>query len=160
MSRYYGISVIKELIPHRFPILLVDRVLDVVPGERISTVKAVTCNEPWYRDIADGTPDDGYAYPAELLIESWCQSAALLAAWGQDPAELAGHVALFGGMSGIEVQGRVLPGDVVRHEVRISRALAGTWIFEGSSTVQGESFLKVTNVMTALRPASALSPTD
>ncbi|MET7600624.1 3-hydroxyacyl-ACP dehydratase FabZ family protein [Streptomyces sp. NPDC004082] len=153
----HGVAVLKRLIPHRYPALLVDRVLAVEPGRRVVTRKAVTCNEPWYRDLPDETADSGYGYPAALLIESWCQSAALLAAWDRAPEELAGQVALFGGMSGIEVVGEVLPGDVLRHEVTISRALAGTWIFEGAtSTADGRPVLTVDSVMTALRPSEVL----
>ncbi|MBB5940158.1 3-hydroxyacyl-ACP dehydratase FabZ family protein [Streptomyces zagrosensis] len=157
-ARPVGPRHLKSLIPHRFPILLVDRVDEVVPGERISTVKAVTVNEPWYRELPDDTDDAGYAYPLALLIESWCQSAALLSAWDQSPEEAAGQVALFGGMSGIEVLGQALPGDVLRHEVRISRAFEGTWIFEGATTVDGVEILRIDSVMTALRPSSALAP--
>ncbi|MFE6776509.1 3-hydroxyacyl-ACP dehydratase FabZ family protein [Streptomyces sp. NPDC057702] len=150
---------LKDLIPHRFPILLVDRVDEVTPGERIVTRKAVSVNEPWYRELPDDTADAGYAYPVALLIESWCQSAALLAAWDQDPDASDGQVALFGGMSGIEIVGRALPGDVLRHEVRISRAFAGTWFFEGgTSTLDGTEVLRVDSVMTAMRPSSVLAP--
>ncbi|WP_308118263.1 3-hydroxyacyl-ACP dehydratase FabZ family protein [Streptomyces buecherae] len=150
---------LKTLIPHRFPILLVDRVDEVTPGERIVTRKAVSVNEPWYQELPDATPDAGYGYPVALLIESWCQSAALLAAWDQDPEATDGQVALFGGMSGIEVVGRALPGDVLRHEVRISRAFAGTWFFEGATTTDdGREVLCVESVMTAMRPSSVLAP--
>ncbi|MEU1042663.1 hypothetical protein [Streptomyces sp. NPDC005907] len=153
----HGVAALKQLIPHRFPALLVDRVLAVEPGRSVVTRKAVTCNEPWYRDLPDDTAESGYRYPAALLIESWCQSAALLAAWDRSPEELAGQVALFGGMSGIEVLGEVLPGDVLRHEVRISRELAGTWIFEGATgTADGRPVLAVGSVMTALRPSAVL----
>lgn len=150
---------VKDLIPHRFPILLVDRVDEVQPGERIVTRKAVSVNEPWYQSLPDDTPDAGYAYPVPLLIESWCQSAALLTAWDQDPAAAEGQVALFGGMSGIEVVGQVLPGDVLLHEVRINRAFAGTWFFDGATTTAcGREVLRVDSVMTAMRPSSVLAP--
>jgi 3-hydroxyacyl-[acyl-carrier-protein] dehydratase len=154
-----GVGVIKTFIPHRFPILLVDRVLEVVPRERITTLKAVTCNEPWFAELPDGTPDDGYAYPIALLVESWCQTAALLSAWPSldgDATETADQVALFGGMSGIEILRPVLPGDVIRHEVRITKELGDTWIFEGNSTVDGSPVMVVDSLMTALRPSSVL----
>lgn len=153
----HGPAALKKLIPHRYPALLVDRVHAVEPGRAIVTTKAVTCNEPWYQDLEDGAGDAGYAYPTALLIESWCQSAALLAAWDRPQDELAGQVALFGGMSGIGLGPEVRPGDVLRHEVRISRALEGTWIFEGRTTVDGTPVLAVDSVMTALRPGTALT---
>ncbi|GGO79952.1 3-hydroxyacyl-ACP dehydratase FabZ family protein [Wenjunlia tyrosinilytica] len=154
-----GVASLKALIPHRFPMLLVDRVLEVEPGDRIVCLKAVTCNEPWYQQLPDDTPDSGYAYPTALLVESWCQSAALLAAWDQPREVVADQVALFGGISGIQVHGPVLPGDLLRHEVRISRALEGTWFFEGTTTTaDGRQVLVVESVMTALRPSSVLMP--
>ncbi|MFF2651046.1 3-hydroxyacyl-ACP dehydratase FabZ family protein [Streptomyces sp. NPDC058045] len=154
-----GVATLKTLIPHRFPMLLVDRVLEVEPGDRIVCVKAVTCNEPWYSELPDTTPDDGYAYPTALLVESWCQSAALLAAWDQPRDVVADQVALFGGISGLKVCGPVLPGELLRHEVRISRALEGTWFFEGvTTTPDGREVLVVDSVMTALRPAEVLKP--
>jgi len=153
----HGPAALKKLIPHRYPALLVDRVHAVEPGRSIVTTKAVTCNEPWYQDVPDSAGDAGYAYPTALLIESWCQSAALLAAWDRPQDELAGQVALFGGMSGIGLGPEVRPGDLLRHEVRISRALEGTWIFEGRTTVDGTAVLAVDSVMTALRPSGALT---
>ncbi|MEU3465606.1 beta-hydroxyacyl-ACP dehydratase [Streptomyces sp. NPDC006733] len=154
-----GVGTLKALIPHRFPVLLVDRVLEVAPGDRIVSLKAVTCNEPWYQELPDDTEDAGYAYPTALVIESWCQSAALLAAWDQPRDVAEAQVALFGGISGIQVHGAVLPGEVLRHEVRITRALEGTWFFEGTSrTADGRGIITVESVMTALRPSSVLDP--
>ncbi|WP_174514872.1 3-hydroxyacyl-ACP dehydratase FabZ family protein [Streptacidiphilus anmyonensis] len=153
-----SVEMIRVLIPHRYPMLLVDRVLTVSPGAAITTLKAVTCNEPWYRDLPDDAPDADHGYPVALVVESWCQSAALLAAWGRTGGELTDQVALFGGMSDVAVRGTAMPGDVLRHEVRISRALEGAWFFEGRTTVDGVPVLEVGQVMTALRPASVLRP--
>ena len=152
-----GPAGIKARLPHRFPILLVDRVLDVQPGERIVTVKVVSLNDPWYRDLPDGTSDAGHAYPTALLVEGWCQAAALLSGWELSAEDTAGKVALFGSMTDIEVTGTVLPGDVVRNEVVLSRSLGDTWIFTGTATVDGSPRLSVGSVMTALRPAAVLT---
>ena len=148
---------IRTRLPHRYPILLVDRVVEVVPGERISTLKAVTVNEPWYRDVPENTDDAAFAYPTALLIESWCQSAALLAGWDLSAADTEGRVALFGGMTDLVVTGSVWPGDVVRNEVQLTRSLGDTWIFGGSATVDGAPRLTVGTVLTALRPAAVLA---
>jgi 3-hydroxyacyl-[acyl-carrier-protein] dehydratase len=152
-----GLRDIRARLPHRYPILLVDRVVEVVPGERISTLKAVTVNEPWYRELPEDTADAGFAYPTALLIESWCQSAALLAGWDLSAADTAGRVALFGGMTDLAVTGSVWPGDVVRHEVVLTRSLGDTWLFAGSATVDGAPRLTVGSVLTALRPAAVLA---
>lgn len=147
---------IKSLIPHRFPMLLIDRVVDVEPGLSLVAEKAVTCNEPWYEHVADSAGEGDYAYPTALLLESWCQAAALLAAWNQPKEALASSVALFGALSGVQVLRPALPGDLVRHQIRIRRALEGTWIFDGESSVSDTPILVVGSVMTALRPSSVL----
>jgi len=152
-----GLAAVKATIPHRHPIQLVDRVLEIVPDQRIVTVKAVSGNEPCYVSVPDGATEADHAYPAALLIESWCQSAALLSAWSRPADELADSVALFGGMSEVEVLAPVWPGDVVRHEVRVTRVVGETWIFEGAATVGDVPVLAVARVMTTLRPAWVLS---
>ncbi|SOD62590.1 3-hydroxyacyl-[acyl-carrier-protein] dehydratase [Streptomyces zhaozhouensis] len=152
---------IRARLPHRFPMLLVDRVTEVVPGERLVARKAVTCNEPWYAALGPEHPESAFAYPQTLLVESWCQSAGVLATWeSPNPDVLTGQVMLFGGMSGVVFHGPVLPGDVVEHEVLLSRSLGDTLIFEGVSTVAGEPVLTVERVVMALRPAEALRPAD
>ncbi|TNM32365.1 beta-hydroxyacyl-ACP dehydratase [Streptomyces sedi] len=139
--------------------LLVDRVTEVVPGERLVARKAVTCNEPWYAELGPDHPESAFAYPQTLLVESWCQSAGVLATWdAPNPDVLTGQVMLFGGMSGVVFHAPVLPGDVVVHEVLLSRSLGDTLIFEGVSTVEGEPVLTVERVVMALRPAEALRP--
>lgn len=154
-----GPGAIRARLPHRYPLLLVDRVVEVVPGVRITTLKAVTVDEPWYRDLPEDTADADHAYPTALLVESWCQAAALLSGWELSASDTAGRVALFGGMTDLEVTGTVMPGDVVRNEVVLTRSLGDTWIFTGSATVDGEPRLTVGTAMTALRPASVLTAT-
>ncbi|MEU3373721.1 MULTISPECIES: 3-hydroxyacyl-ACP dehydratase FabZ family protein [unclassified Streptomyces] len=156
MSATFGPGTAKTLIPHRYPILLVDRVLEVTAGRGISTVKAVTCNEPWYQDIPQDAEDGAYAYPTALLIESWCQSAALLAAHTDRGGVGQGDVVLFGGMSKVTVHGQAYPGDVVRHEVRLVQQAAGATFFEGTASVGGEPVLTVGQAVTLVKPATTL----
>ncbi|MER6300592.1 beta-hydroxyacyl-ACP dehydratase [Kitasatospora sp. NPDC001539] len=148
---------IRRALPHRFPMLLVDRVLDVVPGERITAVKAVTCNEPWYRDLPEGAEDFGY--PQVLLMESWCQAAGLLATWEDpNPDVLTGKVMLFGAVTGLRYHGPVLPGDVLEHRATITRTLGDTLIIAGESRVDGAPVLTVDSAVLAFRPAGELRP--
>ena len=151
-----GLDEIAAVLPHRHPMLLVDRVLELVAGESVTAVKAVTATEPWFRGT-DPTDPAATEYPPVLLVESWCQAASLLAAWPRRGwAELAGLVALFGGMSELRFGPPVRPGDVVVHSARIVRDLGDTWIFEGGSQVGDCVVLEVGNAMTALRPAGVL----
>jgi len=181
-----GFAEIKRVLPHRYPMLLVDRVVEIEPGIRLTARKAVSGNEPWYRDLADDTPATGYAYPPTLLVESWCQAAGLLAAseptWdlagdptneppggltGEPPRNPAsgldrqdvptGRVLLIGAITGIRFTGDVFPGDLVEHRVRLVRSVGDTAIFEGESLVDGRTVVEVERVVVALRPAAELA---
>nr|BCN28647.1 3-hydroxyacyl-ACP dehydratase [Streptomyces sp. SANK 60404] len=146
---------LKETLPHRYPMLLVDRVTEIDPGVSLTAVKAVTCNEPWYADVAD---DADHAYPVSLLVESWCQSAGVLATWERiSPEERAGLVMLFGSISGIEVHGKALPGSLIEHRVRHVRSVGTTLIFEGESLIDGEPLLTVGSIVITMRPAGELA---
>ncbi|WP_231591021.1 3-hydroxyacyl-ACP dehydratase FabZ family protein [Saccharothrix sp. ST-888] len=152
------ISGIKRILPHRYPMLLVDRVDELVPGERLTARKAVTANEPWYRELSAGATDEQHAYPPVLLVESWCQAAGVLAAWDTpNPDVLAGQVMLFGSISEVVFHRPVLPGDVLEHRIRLVRALSDTVIFEGEALVDGEPVLEVGRVVMAMRPATELT---
>lgn len=154
-----GQAEIRGRLPHRFPMLLVDRVVDLVPGQRITALKAVTCNEPWYAGLDQDTPDAGFAYPKTLLVESWCQAAGLLATWDKpNPDVLDGQVMLFGGMSQVAFHRPVFPGEVMEHHVEISRVVGDTVIAEGESLAGGQTVLTVGRVTMAFRPANVLRP--
>lgn len=134
---------VKTVLPHRYPILLVDRVRSVEPG-RVIALKAVTGNEPWYAELAD---DADPAYPAALLVESWCQAAGVLAADSVDP----GLVMLLGGLTGVRFGRPVLPGDVVEHHVVLERELAGSVVVSGHALAGGDSVLTVERAVMAHR---------
>jgi len=141
----------RDLLPHRYPMLLVDRVVEVVAGERLTAVKAVTYNEPWYAEGADPR------YPSALLVESWGQAAGILAVCGRPADDAAcAQVMLAGAMTGIEFHRPVYPGDLVRHEVRVYRALSDTMIFEGESWVGEDIAMTLSRMVMAFRPADSL----
>ncbi|HET6212418.1 MAG TPA: beta-hydroxyacyl-ACP dehydratase [Micromonosporaceae bacterium] len=148
---------IKELIPHRYPMLLVDRVVEVVPGESLVAVKAVTANEPWFDapwysgavvDVAD------HAYPPVLLLESWCQAAGVLVSLDSpNPDVQTGRVTLFGGLRDVRFLGRARPGELLWHRVRLVRAVSDGAVVEGESVAGSGTVLQVGRVVVALRPA-------
>ncbi|WP_216206393.1 3-hydroxyacyl-ACP dehydratase FabZ family protein [Amycolatopsis aidingensis] len=151
-----GLAAIKELIPHRYPLLLLDDVLDLAPGRHIVAVKAVTCNEPCFRALPDDTPDEGYGYPSALVVESWCQAALVLAMRERPRAHAAGEVAVLGAATNIDLHSTVRPGEVLRHEVRIGKSLGDSWVFEGQATASGRIVLTVESVLAAVRPSEVL----
>jgi 3-hydroxyacyl-[acyl-carrier-protein] dehydratase len=147
-----GPAAIKKIIPHRHPLLLVDRVVEVEPGRRLLAVKAVTAAEPGYAWI-------GAAYPVGLLLESWAQAAVLLACWERpNPDVLSGNVALLAGVRDAQVLGPVHPGEAVEHEVQVLRDLGDTVILTGTSRVDGRPVLAVDRFTVALRAAGVLGP--
>lgn len=148
---------VRELLPHRYPILLVDQVLELSPGESIVATKAVSANEPWYARLGpDLTPGD-LAYPSMLLIESWAQAAGILANTSPDRTAGKSEVMLFGSASGVSFGAPVMPGDVLRHRVRLVRVLDGTVFVEGDSQVGDRTVLTVEQGVMAFR-ASGLMP--
>lgn len=146
-----GIEGIKRIIPHRHPILLVDRVDEVDPGRWLVARKAVTAAEHCYRDATEE------AYPLSLLLESWAQAAVLLACWDQpNPDVVAGKVELATGIRGVRIGRDVVPGDVVVHRVEVVRALDDAVIVSGTSAVDGREVLAVEQFSVALRDLSVL----
>ncbi|MGI5531157.1 hypothetical protein ACQEVX_28375 [Streptomyces syringium] len=144
---------VASLLPHRYPMLLVDRITALVPGERITVVKTVTHNEPWYAGL---TPGQDLAYPASLLVESWGQAAGLLASAAAPDAR--SQVMLFGSVSQAVFHRPVLPGDVVEHRITLSRSLGDSVIFEGESRSEAGPVMSVGQMVMAFRPGDHLRP--
>lgn len=150
---------IRELLPHRYPILLVDRVLELEPGESIVATKAVSMNEPWYARLGPAPAPADLAYPSMLLIESWAQAAGILAnTLRRQDAEQSREddVMLFGSASGVTFGAPVMPGDVLRHRVRLARVMDDAVVVQGESDVDGEPVLTVTSGVMAFRPADRM----
>ncbi|MFK0249532.1 3-hydroxyacyl-ACP dehydratase FabZ family protein [Amycolatopsis azurea] len=143
---------IRVLLPQRYPLLLVDRVLELVPGESIVTIKAVTGTEPCYEGIPDGAPADRYDYPKSLMIESFGQSAALLWLDGREPVEDDDSTLMFIGARDYRFTGAARPGDVLRHEVRLESVLADTAFATGRTWVGDRLIATVTTLTATRRP--------
>jgi 3-hydroxyacyl-[acyl-carrier-protein] dehydratase len=128
------INQIKEYLPHRYPLLLVDRVLDWESGQRITTIKNVTINEEFFNGHFPHKP----VMPGVLMIEALAQSAALLAflTMGQKPDDNA--VVYFVGIDGARFKRPVEPGDQLKMEVEILRQSRGIWKFSAKASVDGQ----------------------
>lgn len=147
---------IRALLPQRYPLLLVDRVLSAGPGV-IEAVKAVTAAEPCYRDLADDAAPGDYAYPSSLLVESLGQTAALL--WLGDAGKgVAGdQVLMFVGARDFVFDSAAYPGDVLHHTVHLERVIADTAFATGETYVGDRLIARVGTLMAARRPRSALA---
>lgn len=121
-------------LPHRYPILLVDRVLDVVPGERIVALKNVSVNEPFFPGHYPHHP----VMPGVLIVEALAQAAAILSfkTLGGTPDDKS--VYYFVGIDGARFKRPVSPGDQLILEVSIQANKRGLWKFAGQAKVDGQ----------------------
>ncbi len=143
---------IKRLIPHRYPMLLVDQVAEVVAGQSLLAIKAVSGNEPWYADAT------GCDYPPALVLESWCQAAGILINLGRPGAELVtDRIPLFGSATKVRFLAPVTAGELLRHRVRLLRATSDGAVLEGESGTAAGQVLQVGRVVVALRPAMTIN---
>lgn len=125
------INQIKDIIPHRYPFLLVDRVSEVEEGKRAVGVKNVSANEEFFNGHFPGYP----VMPGVLIVEALAQVGAVAMLMKE---ENKGRLAFFAGIDNCRFKRQVVPGDVLRLEVEITR-LRGT-IGKGKAvaTVDGE----------------------
>ncbi|NLE74087.1 MAG: 3-hydroxyacyl-ACP dehydratase FabZ [Actinobacteria bacterium] len=121
-------SQIQSIIPHRDPFLLVDRVLELVPGERVVAEKDVTGREDFFRGHFPGRP----IMPGVLIIEALAQAGAVAAL---SAPEHAGKLALFGGVEKARFRRNVVPGEVLRLEVVLVRSRGPVGRGEGRAYV-------------------------
>lgn len=152
-----GIDRIRQIIPHRDPILLIDQVIDLVPGERLTARKAVSSAEPCYRGLTDDSPAEAYAYPGYLMVESVAQAAVLLAVWDQpNPDVTVGKVELAGAIDDVRFLAPVYPGDVLEHRVRLVKGLGDTTLLAGETWVGATQVMTVGQFVLALRSIESL----
>ena len=131
MKAPLGPAEIRDLIPHRYPFLLVDRIEEIEPGVRAVGLKNVTQNEPFFQ----GHFPDYPVMPGVLIIESMAQVGAVGVMAG---GEYRDRLALFAGIDGVRFRRQVLPGDVLRMEVEITRLKGKVGRGKGRATVDGE----------------------
>lgn len=131
MKTPLGPATIRELIPHRYPFLLVDRIEEIQPGLRAVGIKSVTQNEPFF----EGHFPDYPVMPGVLIVEAMAQVGAVGV---MAKEEFRGKLALFAGIDGVRFRRQVIPGDVLRMEVEISRLKGSVGRGKGAATVNGE----------------------
>jgi 3-hydroxyacyl-[acyl-carrier-protein] dehydratase len=138
-------EILKKL-PHRYPILLVDRVLEVEPGKRIKALKNVTINEPFFTGHFPHRP----VMPGVLMLEAMAQTAALLSFAAEGAAPDNKSVIYFAGIDGARFKRPVEPGDQLVMDVTLDRARAGIYKFKGVARV-GEEIACEAELMCTMR---------
>jgi 3-hydroxyacyl-[acyl-carrier-protein] dehydratase len=121
---------IVEMIPHRYPFLMVDRLLDVIPGESAVGLKNVTANEPFFQGHCPGKP----VMPGVLIIEAMAQTAAVIVVASLGAAA-EGKLVYFMSIESARFRKPVEPGDQLRLICRKERQRANVWRFTGEARV-------------------------
>lgn len=146
------IQQIKEYLPHRYPMLLVDRVLSWEANTRITAIKNVTVNE----DFFNGHFPNKAVMPGVIMIEAMAQTAALLSflSIGKKPDETS--VVYFAGIDNARFKRPVVPGDQLVMEVEIVRVARGIWKYKARATVDGQLAVEA-DLMCTMRSAADAS---
>jgi 3-hydroxyacyl-[acyl-carrier-protein] dehydratase len=129
------IQLIQRILPHRYPFLLVDRVVDIDGTSSARGLKNVTMNEPHFQGHFPGTP----IMPGVTIIEAMAQTAAVMVGTTMGLAD-KNMLIYFMGIDGAKFRRKVVPGDVLEMQVDTMRGKPGgkVWKFRGVATVEGE----------------------
>mgnify|MGYP001316362514 FL=1 len=141
------INAIRETLPHRYPMLLVDRVLELEPGVRIKAIKNVTINEPFFPGHFPHYP----VMPGVLIVEALAQASAIVAYRG-DPDAMGGRkLFLFAGIDDARFKRQVVPGDTLVLESTFVKGMRDIGKYAVRATVDGQLACEAT-LLSVLRP--------
>lgn len=125
---------IQRLLPHRYPMLLIDRVIEFTPGENLVGIKNVTFNEPHFT----GHFPQRVIMPGVLILEALAQATGLLAFKTTDEIRSDNALYYLAGIDNARFKRPVEPGDQLRLEVKLVKTKRNFWKFYGIATVDGE----------------------
>ena len=127
------LTLIKRIIPHRDPFLLVDKVRDIAVYKSCVGIKNVTFNEPQFQGHFPDMP----ILPGVMIIEAMAQTAGVLVGLSMDLVDKGAKV-FFMGVDGVKFRRKVVPGDVLELHVTVVRGGGKVWKFESKAMVDGE----------------------
>jgi 3-hydroxyacyl-[acyl-carrier-protein] dehydratase len=127
------LDLIKRIIPHRYPFLLIDKVRDIVVGQSCVGIKCVTNTEPHFQGHFPDMP----IMPGVMIIEAMAQTSGVLVGLSMDLVDKQAKV-FFMGVDGVKFRRKVVPGDVLELHVKAIRGGGRVWKFEGRATVDGD----------------------
>ncbi len=133
MSEMY-IEEIRQFLPHRYPFLLIDRVLEFVPGESLVAIKNVSVNEPFFNGHFPETP----IMPGVLIIEALAQATGLLGfkTMSEEPSDELLYMLV--GVDNVRFKRQVVPGDQLTLKVKLLRRSRVIWKFSCEASVDGQ----------------------
>ncbi len=150
MSEMY-VDEIRRFLPHRYPFLLVDRVLECTPGESLTAIKNVSVNEPFFTGHFPEQP----IMPGVLIIEALAQATGLLGfrTMSEEPSEDVLYMLV--GVDNVRFKRQVVPGDQLVLKARIERRSKVVWKFSCEATVDDEVVTRV-DMLCAAKPKDEL----
>ncbi len=125
---------IQRMLPHRYPFLLIDRVLDCVAGESVTALKNVTINEEFFQGHFPGNP----VMPGVLMLEALAQTCGILAAKTADTGAADGVILLFAGIDKARFKRQVVPGDQLILHGELTKRKRDIWCFSTQATVDDQ----------------------
>ena len=128
------IAEIMRILPHRYPFLLIDRVIEVVGDKRLVALKNVSVNEPFFA----GHFPDAPVMPGVLTIEAMAQAGAIMGLLHSKPEALKNTLVYFLGIDEARFRRPIVPGDQLRIEVEVLRVKGLVWKMKGQVLVEGE----------------------
>jgi 3-hydroxyacyl-[acyl-carrier-protein] dehydratase len=128
------VTEIKKWLPHRYPFLLVDRVVELTVGECIVAYKNITVNE----EVFNGHFPQAPIFPGVMIIEAMAQASGILGFKTMDKTPQDGSVYLFAGADKVRFRRPVVPGDRMQLEAKVVSKKSGIWKFDCQASVDGE----------------------
>jgi UDP-3-O-[3-hydroxymyristoyl] N-acetylglucosamine deacetylase / 3-hydroxyacyl-[acyl-carrier-protein] dehydratase len=128
----FDTNAVQKILPHRYPFLLVDSVVEFEPGKRIVGIKNVTVNEPFFIGHFPGRP----IMPGVLIVEAMAQTGGILLL--KDGSEIENKLVLFMGLNEVKFRKAVVPGDQLVMELTMLKARSATFKMAGRAFVKGE----------------------
>jgi 3-hydroxyacyl-[acyl-carrier-protein] dehydratase len=128
-----------QILPHRYPMLMIDRLVDIKPGQSAVAIKNVSINEPYFEGHFPQKP----VMPGVLIIEAMAQAAAAYTSYTEN-LDTEGKIVLFMGVDKARFRRPVTPGDQVLIAVKTIQRRPPVWRFEGEATVNGKVVAEAT----------------
>ena len=140
----FDIQQIMEFLPHRYPFLLVDRVLECDYGKSLKAIKNVSFNEPFFQGHFPTEP----IMPGVLILEALAQATGLLAFCSM-PEEERNKLYMLVGIDKARFRGQVVPGDQLTLEVELKRTMRGIWMYHTRASVDGNVVVEAEQMCSA-----------
>jgi 3-hydroxyacyl-[acyl-carrier-protein] dehydratase len=149
---------IRKILPHRYPMLLVDAITSMEKWERITGLKAVTGTEGCYKDIPDGSPREAYAYPLCLMMESFGQTGGVLINQKRVEENAPKDVVMLAaGCTSFKLIEEVYPGDTMEHRVILDKDMPDFAVIGGEIWVRGKMIAEIEAMIVAYRAPDVIA---